>query len=339
MASILSASLVPRSRFLAGLAASGAIAAGAQPAGAAGAVNIINTGANDSFALQSLITNRHYFDSVALTANTQNVSDGVKLMAAIVTGASDIAILTGFSQVFTAIENGAAIKLVGSAMAPLSFEMYTANPAIRTIKDLEGKTVGTGAVGALVYMAAAAMLKRYNVDIGKVNFVNIGSSSDVFKAVAAKKVDAGPSQHEFFKLASQYGVRIVGDFAKDLPQFTNQGAFASDKVIAEKRDVLVRTLAAYGKAYKYVNSPGSKQDYIQAYRDGVGKDSDELAIDQWDWIQQYKAYNTAIALSPDRINYMQQLNVQLGVQKAVLPLEKVADMSIARDAARLAGRA
>jgi NitT/TauT family transport system substrate-binding protein len=63
-----------------------------------------------------------------------------------------------------------------------------------------------------------------------------------------------------------------------------------------------------------------------------------LAIDQWDWIQQYKAYNTAIALSPDRINYLQQLNVQLGVQKAVLPLEKVADMSIARDAARLAAR-
>jgi hypothetical protein len=93
------------------------------PANAAGAVNIINTGANDSFALQSVITNRHYFDSVALTANTQNVSDGVKLMAAIVTGASDIAILTGFSQVFTAIENGAAIKLVGSAMLPLSFEM------------------------------------------------------------------------------------------------------------------------------------------------------------------------------------------------------------------------
>ena len=338
MTPILSAKLLPRSHFIAGLAASAAVAAGAHPASAAGAVNIINTGANDSFALQSLIANRHYFDSVALTANTQNVSDGVKLMAAIVNGASDIAILTGFSQVFTAIENGAEIKLIGSAMLPVSFEMYTANPAIRTIKDLEGKTVGTGAVGALVYMAAAALLKRYNVDLSKVNFVNIGSSSDVFKAVAAKKVDAGPAQHEFYRLASQYGVRAIADFAKEVPQFTNQGAFAGDRAIAEKRDVLVRTLAAYGKGYRYANSPGSKQDYIQAYRDGVGKDSDELAIDQWEWIQQYKAYNAAIALTPERINYMQQLNVLLGVQKAVLPLEKVADMSIARDAARLAAR-
>jgi Fic family protein len=100
----------------------------------------------------------------------------------------------------------------------------------------------------------------------------------------------------------------------------------------------VRTLAAYGKAYRYVNTPASKGDYIKAYRDGVGKDLDELATDQWDWIQQYRAYNTAIALTPERINYMQELNVQLGVQKAVLPLDKVSDMSIARDAARIANR-
>jgi ABC-type nitrate/sulfonate/bicarbonate transport system substrate-binding protein len=216
--------------------------------------------------------------------------------------------------------------------------MYTANPAIKSIKDLEGKTVGTGAVGALLYASAAAILKKYNVDINKVNFVNIGSSSDVFKAIAAKKVDAGPSQHEFFRMAAQNGVRIIADFPKELPIFTNQGAFASDKVIRERRDVLVRTLAAYGKGYRYVNSPGSKQEYLKAYHDGVGKDLDDLATDQWNWIQQYKAYNVAIALTPERINYMQQLNVQLGVQKAVLPLDKVADMSIARDAARIAGR-
>jgi ABC-type nitrate/sulfonate/bicarbonate transport system substrate-binding protein len=329
---------ISRSSFVAGLSASALLATGARPALADGSVNIINTGANDSFALQALIANRKYFESVNLTANTQNVSDGVKLMAAIVNGASDIAILTGFSQVFTAIENGAEIKLVGSAMLPVSFEMYTANPAIKSIKDLEGKTVGTGAVGALLYASAAAILKKYNVNIDKVNFVNIGSSSDVFKAIAAKKVDAGPSQHEFFRMAAQNGVRIIADFPKELPIFTNQGAFASNKVIKEKRDVLVRTLAAYGKGYRYVNSPGSKQEYLKAYNDGVGKDLEQLATDQWTWIQQYKAYNVAIALTPERINYMQQLNVQLGVQKAVLPLEKVADMSIARDAARLAAR-
>lgn len=326
-----------RRAFLVGSAASVAAAA-ASPASAADSVNIINTGANDSFALQALIANRKYFETVGLTATTQNVSDGVKLMAAIVNGASDIAILTGFSQVFPAIENGAQVKLIGSALLPVSFLMFTANPAVRTLKDLEGKSVGTGAIGALVYMTAVALLKKHNVDISKINFVNIGSSSDVFKAVAAKKVDAGPAQHEFFNLAAKYGVRSIGNMAKEIPEFTNQGAFASTRIIAQKRDILVRTLAAYGKAYRYVDGPASKQAYIQAYHDGVGPDTEEQAVDQWTWFQEYHAYNTAIALTPQRIEYMQRLNVEFGIQKSVLPMSQVADMSIARDAAALAAK-
>jgi ABC-type nitrate/sulfonate/bicarbonate transport system substrate-binding protein len=329
-------SSLTRPRFLAGLAAGAAFAMAPGLVRAAGTVNIINTGANDSFALQALIKNHKYFESLGISDNTQNVSDGVKLVAAIVNDGSDIAILTGFSQVFPAIENGAQLKIVAGAMLPVSFEMYVSDPSVKTLKDLEGKTIGTGALGALLHMSTAAVLRKNGVDLNKVTFVNIGSSSDVFKAVAAKKVDAGAAQPEFSKTAAQFGVRILAEFPKEIPMFTNQGAFASIKAITEKRDLLVRTLAAYGKAFRFVNSPGSKQEYIKAYHDGVGPDTEAIASDQWNWIQQYKAYNTAIVLTPERINYMQQLNVALGTQKAVLPLDRVMDMSLARDAAKLA---
>ncbi len=330
--------MVGRARFLAGLAGTAAALGGPAVARAADTVNIINTGANDSFALQSLIRDRKYFERLGIADNTQNVSDGVKLMASVVNGTSDIAILTGFSQVFTAIENGAQIKLVGSAILPVSFSMYTADSTVKTIKDLEGKTIGTGAIGALLYTSTAAVLRKNGVDLNRVTFVNIGSSSDIFKAVAAKKVDAGGAQHEFSRTAAQLGVRMIGEYAKEIPQFSNQGAFSPTKAIAEKRDLLVRTLAAYGRAYRYVDGPASKADWIKAYAEGVGPDTETLATDLWDWMQATKAYNVAIVLSPERINYMQELNVALGVQRAVLPLDRVADMSIARDAAILAAK-
>jgi len=333
------APLVARHRFLAGLAAGtvAALAPAAAPA-AMDNVNIINTGANDSFALQSLIENRKYFAGLGITATTQNVSDGVKLVAAIVNGSSDIAILTGFSQIFPAIENGARVKILAGAMLPVSFNMYVGNPSVKTLKDLEGKSIGTGALGALLHVSTAAVLRKNGVDLNKVTFVNIGSSSDVFKAVAAKKVDAGAAQPEFTKLIGQFGIRILAEFPKEIPEFTNQGAFAPISAIEGKRDLLVRTLAGYGKAFRFVDSPDSKQDYLKAYHDGVGPDTAAIATDQWDWVQQYKAYNVPIVLSPERIAYMQQLNVALGVQKAVLPFDRVADMSLARDAAKLAAR-
>ena len=40
-------------------------------------------------------------------------------------------------------------------------------------------------------------------------------------------------------------------------------------------------------------------------------------------------------LSPERVRYMQDLNVSLGVQKSVLPFEQVCYMSLARDAVNL----
>ncbi len=319
-------------------AAGAAVAAGAfaRPANAASlAISIINTGSNDSLALQALIRDKRYFEDLNLNATTQNVSDGIKLTAAIVSGAADVGILTGFSQVFPAIENGAPLRLVGGALVKPDFAVLTGNAQIRSIRDLEGKTIGTGAVGALIYSAMAAMLRKNNVDINKVTFVNIGSSADVFKAIAAKKVDAGPCQHDFVKLAPQFGVRMIADAVNEIPEFANQGSFTTEKVIAEKRDALVRTLAAYGRAYRMVNSRGAEADYVKAYVEGAGPGSEEAGRDRWTWINAVHGYDADIVLNPARIAYMQQLNVALGLQKAVLPLERVADMSLARDAVKL----
>ena len=266
-----------RRAFALAAGAAAAFPSGARAAFAPANVNIINTGSNDSYALQALIKQQHYLEDFNLTANTQNVSDGIKLTASVVTGASDIGILTGFSQVFPAIENGAPLKLVGCAERQPDFIVVTGNPAVKSLKDLEGKSVGTGAVGALVYAAMAAMLQKAHVDLNKVTFVNIGSSSDVFKAVAAKKVDAGPCQHDFAKVAAQFGCRVIADAVQVIPQFTNQGSFTTDRTIAEKRDVLVRTLAVYGRSYRYVDSAGSKANYVKAYVDGVGPTRDRPA--------------------------------------------------------------
>ena len=333
----MTSSRFDRRTFLAGAAAGVAFFPGRARAASfpPGEVNIINTGANDSFALQALIKDQKYLEEFNLTVNQQNVSDGIKLTAAIVTNSADIGILTGFSQVFPAIENGAPLKIIGGAMQQPDFVVATGNPDVKSLKDLEGKTVGTGAVGALVYAAMAAMLKKHNVDLNKVTFVNIGSSSDVFKAIVAKKVDAGPVQHDFAKLAIQSNLRLIADALKEIPQFANQGTFTSDRAIVQKRDVLVRTLAAYGRSYRFVNSAGSEAAYVKAYVEGVGPGAEEAGRDRWTWIQSVQGYDNAIAMTAARINYMQQLNVALGVQKAVLPLEQVADMSLARDAVKL----
>jgi len=84
----------------------------------------------------------------------------------------------------------------------------------------------------------------------------------VFRALVAKTVDAGPAQADVFNQLEKYKIHKLegGGFTQDLPEYTWQASFAMDRVITDNRDLLVRVLAAYGKAYRFVQSdPTSKR--------------------------------------------------------------------------------
>jgi ABC-type nitrate/sulfonate/bicarbonate transport system substrate-binding protein len=175
--------------------------------------------------------------------------------------------------------------------------------------------------------------------VSKVKFVNVGSSASVFNAVVAGTVDAGPSLIDVYPEQKKYGVHSLedGDLWKELPEYTYQGSYAADRAITEKRDALVRVLAVYGKLYRFLSSPNSHDAFMRA-RAAVLKKSDAAEGEfEWQFAQKYKAYATDLTLSEDRIDYMQKLNVEFGIQKKVLPFNEVADMSLAKDAVKLLG--
>jgi hypothetical protein len=67
----------------------------------------------------------------------------------------------------------------------------------------------------------------------------------------------------------------------------------------------------------------------------VGKNEEAHAVSQWTWIQQNQPYAKDLVLSDRQIDYVQQVNVDFHVQKAVLPMAQVADMGPACDALKL----
>ena len=93
-------------------------------------------------------------------------------------------------------------------------------------------------------------------------------------------------------------------------------------------------LSAYGKAYRFLHTPASQSAWVDAYKQAVGNDSAEEAAYKWQWFNSNVGYDAALTLDAKRIDYMQRLNLELGSQKAMLPLSKCSDPTLARDAAR-----
>lgn len=303
-------------------------------------INIANAGGSLNLTMGELMRQQKLLESFDLAADTLTVADGTRILGGVVSGSVDVSTASGFGQVFPAIERGAPLKiLAGGALLP-ALALFSAKPKVQTLHDLEGKTIGTGSIGALIYQLTMTLLQKYQVNTANIRFVNIGSSADIFRAVSAGTVDAGAADVALIENAAQHHVHAIehGNMSVELKEYTFQGAWASDRTIQTKRDTLVRTLAAHAKLYRFVQTPQAKSAFFQARRAAfpTAAESDTQAL--WNYIQAYKSFATGLLLSPERLRYMQALNVGFKVQKQILPFERVADMSLAADAIKLLDR-
>jgi ABC-type nitrate/sulfonate/bicarbonate transport system substrate-binding protein len=291
------------------------------------AVNILGAAATAGAALQWIMADQGFFKKFGLEPNIVRVADGSKLMGALIGGSGDIVVISGFSQALAAIEKGAKIKLVAATRFLVDDVIYSKRPEVRRLKDVEGRTFGTGSPGALLHHMTVALMRKKGVDATKVRFVNIGSGS-------------GIALNDVFEHQEHYGVHALEDglVYDELPEYTYEASYASDRAIAGKRDLLVRTLAAYGTLWRYIQSPGSKDTFVRARAAVTGNAAAGAeGATEWEFIQKHKPYASDLLLSEERVRYMQEINLALGLQKRMLPYEQVADMTLAQEALKLMG--
>lgn len=302
-----------------------------------GTLNLVYLEGSVTPVFEQLMKAGNYLQKFGVTPNILNVTDGSRVIAALIGGSGDICGGSGFSGVFPAIEKGAKIKIVAGVMMRPQNTIFSRRPDIVSCKDLVGKTVGVGPLGALLHQLAVAALIKNGVDYTKVNFHNVGSVVDVFRAVVAGTVDAGLGTIDVFGQQEKYGVHALTDGVlwKELPDFTNQAMIATDQAIAEKRDLLVKVLAAHALMYRFIASPDSKEAWAKARAAGLHKDEPAEAEGQWKFFNTPAMLATNLVIAPQQFEFAQQLNVRLGAQTKILSFEDTADMSLAQEALKL----
>lgn len=302
------------------------------------AIRIVNTSGNSTFILQDLLKTQGILDQFGLDAEHINVADGAKATEALLKGDADVCMQAGFGPVLAEIESGAKLKVLsgGSMLSPQA--VYSKRDDIRELKDLVGKTVGTGAMGAALHQKMVAMLRKRGIDPASVSFKNVGSTANVFKAVVAGDIDAGPADLDVYADQDKYGVHSLrdGNMWTELAEYTNQASYTTDAAIAAKRDILIRAIAAYGKMYRFLQSPQSRDAWMQTST-RLYKTPADWVDPQWKFYQDAKPYPPGLAITADRVKYIQELNVSMNLQKRVLPFEEVSNVELAGEALKMLG--
>jgi len=301
-------------------------------------IRLVDAGGPHELVNLELMKSQGFLDRFGINPHKTYVSNGAAAARLVLSGECDAAMQVGFGPALSAIVRGEPLRVLAGSNLLTVHAVYSQQPDIRSLKDLPGRTVGVGPLGALTHQLIYAALLKHDVDPAGVRFVPMGSSSAIFKAMLAGEVEAGFGETDVFDNQAHYRVHALegGVLWKELPEFPNQASFASETALREKRDVLVRTLAAHVLLYRCLHSPDSWPAYSAAWTSALGEHADiEEARGQWRFYQDYHPYAEQLQLSESQVRYMQDLNLKMGLQDEILPYGRITDMSLAREALRM----
>jgi len=137
-----------------------------------------------------------------------DVTSGVLEAQALAAGSLDIGAVMNPISVILALANGNPMKIVASfARNSRLAAILSVDPAIRTIADLKGRTVG-GLKGALPHQYLIKALQSAGLDIGDVTFLDM-DLAPTYAALLSGRIAAGVLVADLILAAQQAGAHEI----------------------------------------------------------------------------------------------------------------------------------
>ncbi|MDL4915088.1 MAG: ABC transporter substrate-binding protein [Enterobacterales bacterium endosymbiont of Blomia tropicalis] len=293
----------------------------------------VNPGLENA-TLTALMNQQEYFKQFDADVQIVEAHGTAGPFEAITQGAADLCMTSGYNGLLTQIAQGARVSIVGAGMKKSALTVYTKNNNITTLHHLNGKTVAVGPPMGLLHVLMLELLKEKGIDASQVNFVNKGSNNACYQAVVKGEADACCAS--ISHLNNRDGLTVIseGNMWQSLPKYTFQTAYASDAALRDKHEGMVAVMAAYGALYNYLMSPAAHDAFFEARRRAAKKFNEASAQAVWNFIQEQRPYSSDLSLTESDIDYQQQIYIDLGSIRQKLPFSAVADMSVARAAAK-----
>ena len=262
------------------------------------------------------------------------IKAGATLMKALIAGEID-SVDMGAAESIVAGVRGTGVKIVGCTWPGVP-QVVLAKAEIKTLADLKGKNVAISSPGSLPDLLFRGMLDAANVPFSDVKLATQGADLDRYKSLIAGITDAAVVSNEFEAIMPP-NIKVLAKGSTAVPKFIRLCLATSSKVLAERRDDLVRFVAAEMDAYKYAAAHRDETVKL-AHELTHAKPDDTRAAFITDQALREKQIDPALAIPADRIDWMQDLFVKAGVIPKTVPTASLIDTSVRDDAAKLSGK-
>jgi len=221
---------------------------------------------------------RGEFQKAGLEVEIFWTSGGSETLQTVMTGSADIAMSNGTLGVVAAYFKGAPVRIIGAEMTGVHevFWYVPANSPIKTIKDLDGKTIAFSRPGSSTNLMVLNLLKEYNV---KAKPVSTGGLPATHTQVMSGQIDAGWAVPPFGVQDINDGkIRVIvkaGDI-KGMQDQTIRVNVANLNSLKSKRDAITKFMKIVDETIDWCYKGGTNPECMKMYAE-IAKVSEPVA--------------------------------------------------------------
>jgi ABC-type nitrate/sulfonate/bicarbonate transport system substrate-binding protein len=188
-----------------------------------------------------------YHRAEGLTVEMIRAGGGIATQALI---AGDLHFSTSAGSALTAMLRGAEIKVIYTNIDRPGYQLWSAQPEIKSLKDLIGKRVGVTSRGDTQELSVRLLLRKHGIDANSVVYIAVGFGGARLAALQTGAVDAAPLGAGDFAQLKQPRGYMLGDTAKEI-RFAYVGLAVSSRLLARQPILVERFLRSIIKGREY----------------------------------------------------------------------------------------
>jgi|HubBroStandDraft_5_1064220.scaffolds.fasta_scaffold04432_6 NitT/TauT family transport system substrate-binding protein len=217
-----------------------------------------------------------YFAAANIDLDVVSAPSSAAVVLQATAGALDMTVEGSFVDVVRAIAKGAPLAIIRIMVQTPPYELL-AQPSIKTLKELKGKTVSIGGPKDITRIYLDRMIEPNGVKDSDVDLVFAGASSARLAALESHAVDAAilTAPYNFYGVPA--GFPVIGrtaDYITDLPQ---NGTTVNLNWAAGHIDTMRRYLAAFNQGVAWFRDRQNRDEAIKILVDAGNLKPEEVA--------------------------------------------------------------
>ena len=263
-----------------------------------------------------------FFKAEGLDLELNFGQSGAAVTQQLTGGSLDVALSVGITDPIRAIEKGAPlalVRIIGNS-APY---ILIGKPELKSIKDLKGKTISTGADADITTVYFERMMAANGMKKGDYTTLPAGVAAARFAALKAGVVDAAVVLPPVNFQAAKAGFVTLGyaaDYVKDLP-FT--GMAVHRRWAAANLSAAKRVLAATDKSVAWLADPSHREEAVELLV-RVARSSKEDAEASYDYLKRIEYFEPSSKISRTKLRNLVAMEQSAGTVSPAFDIERLA---------------